>query len=83
MRDALLALLAEERRKFMAGGGLCMNTVLQALVETREASLQVVEAITRCAQQSIRRRTNKEQHINRSNIRIKKKLLFGNRVYNT
>lgn len=47
LRDALLALLAEERRKFMTGGGLCLKTVLQALLETREASLQVVEAITR------------------------------------
>ena len=54
LRDALLALLAEERRKFMTGGGLCMKTVLQALVETREVSLQVVEAITRCAQSTHR-----------------------------
>ena len=81
MRDALLALLAEERRKFMTGGGLCLQTVLKALVETREASLQVVEAITRCAQSTGPRTRNNVVRIKDENVRLT--LLGGNlRNYN-
>lgn len=47
LRDALVTLLAEQRRKFMSGGKLCVETVLCALLETREASLEVIDAITR------------------------------------
>ena len=48
LRDALISLLAEQRRNFMSGGALCVKTVLCALLETREASLEVIDAITRC-----------------------------------
>lgn len=47
LRDALVSLLVEQRRSFMSGGALCMKTVLCALLETREASLEVIDAITR------------------------------------
>lgn len=47
LRDALVALLTEQRRKFMTGGDLCAETVLQALLEAREASLGVIEAVKR------------------------------------
>lgn len=47
LRDALVALLTEERRKFMTGGDLCAKTVLQALLEARKASLDVIEAVKR------------------------------------
>lgn len=47
LRDALISLLAEQRRNFMSGGALCLKTVLCALLETREASLEVIDAITR------------------------------------
>lgn len=47
LRDALVALLADQRRKFMSGGELCVETVLRALLELREASLEVIDAITR------------------------------------
>lgn len=47
LRDALVALLAEQRRKFIAGGELCLKTVLQALLEARRVSLEVVDAVTR------------------------------------
>lgn len=42
-----MALLADQRRKFMSGGALCVRTVLNALLEIREASLDVIDAITR------------------------------------
>lgn len=47
LRDALVTLLADQRRKFMSGGELCVETVLRALLELREASLEVIDAITR------------------------------------
>lgn len=47
LRDALVSLLAEQRRKVMSGGELCLKTFLNALLETREASLEVIDAITR------------------------------------
>eukprot|EP00903_Cladosiphon_okamuranus_P006572 g6420.t1 len=47
LRDALISLLVEQRRTFMSGGALCLKTVLCALLETREASLDVIDAIRR------------------------------------
>jgi len=46
-RDALVSLLAEQRKKIMSGGALCAKTVLHALLEAREASLEVIDAIQR------------------------------------
>lgn len=46
-RDSLIALLAEQRRASMVGDELCLKAFFQALVEAREASLEVIEAVTR------------------------------------
>lgn len=46
-RDALVTLLVEESRKLKRNEGWCLQTVLQALVEVREASLEVIEAVVK------------------------------------
>lgn len=42
-----MSILAEERRKITTGGDFCLMTTVQALLEIREASLQVIEAVMR------------------------------------
>lgn len=43
----MIDLLATQARKYKTNGDWCLATVLKAMVELREASLQVLEAVAR------------------------------------